>query len=78
VQALKKQLGHAVDIKKRNHRERLTDLSYRLQNQDPDEPLKRGYTRIFQNGRWIQRSGEFNNDAAFTIQWRDKELSVNE
>lgn len=76
IQALRKQLSHAVDIKQRNLRENITDLTYRLQGMDPNEPLKKGFARVFQNGDWIQRASEFNGARSFTLQWHDREIKI--
>ncbi len=73
---LRKQLTHVQDIKIRNAREHLTGLSHRLAKQDPSEPLEKGFTRVIQNGKWIQRAQKFNSDLEFKLQWADREIKV--
>lgn len=49
----------------------LSDLVHRIDKQDPNEPLKRGYSRIWQNSEWVKSKNEFEKGTEFEIQWLD-------
>lgn len=57
-------------------RERLQLLGIRLDSLNPDEPLKRGFTRIMQDGKWIRRSSLYNAGAPFDIIWQDGKIRI--
>ncbi len=48
-----------------------SDLAHRLDKKDPNEPLKRGYSRIWQNGKWIKTKNNFEEGTEYEIQWLD-------
>ena len=59
-------------------RNRLQDLRARLQQQDPNAPLRKGFTRIHQNEEWIRSAANFDSDSSFSIEWHDKTISKTE
>ncbi|RNC79495.1 MAG: exodeoxyribonuclease VII large subunit [Balneola sp.] len=48
-----------------------SELAHRLDKQDPNEPLKKGYSRIWQGGKWIKTKNKFEEGTEFEIQWLD-------
>lgn len=46
-------------------------LNGRLHAVNPDEPLSRGFSRIWQNSQWVKSSGAFAEGKPFEIQWKD-------
>ncbi len=54
-----------------------SELSHRLALQNPNEPLEKGYTRIWQGGKWIRGSENFSGQQSFEIEWKDKREKVN-
>lgn len=51
-------------------------LDFRIQKVDPIEPLKRGFTRIIQSGKWIRERDSLKNSGEFEIHWRDGKVSA--
>jgi exodeoxyribonuclease VII large subunit len=49
----------------------LTHAVHNLDKLNPNEPLNRGYTRIYQDGNWIRSKGLYNKKIATTIEWKD-------
>ncbi len=56
----------------------LEKLTHRLQVKNPNEPLERGFSRIFQNDTWIKRQKNLQENEPITIQWQDgnREMKV--
>ncbi|MFN2374424.1 MAG: exodeoxyribonuclease VII large subunit [Cyclonatronaceae bacterium] len=58
-------------------RERVQLLGSRLEPLNPDAPLKRGFTRVIQNGKWIRKSTALNPGAPLEILWEDGNVRIN-
>ncbi len=56
-----------------NLKEQAHNLKQRMQVQNPNLPLKKGYVRILQKDKWIKESSKFVEKEEFTIQWKDHE-----
>ena len=48
-----------------------------LAGMDPNAPLKKGYTRILQDGIWVRSSDRFTQGKGFDIEWADRKVAVN-
>ena len=59
-------------------RERLQLLGIRLDSLNPDEPLKKGFARVMQDGKWIRRSSLYNAGTPIDIIWQDGEIRITE
>ncbi|TVQ13235.1 MAG: exodeoxyribonuclease VII large subunit [Balneolaceae bacterium] len=57
--------------------ERLQLLQSRLESLNPDAPLKRGFTRVMQDGHWIRISTALNSVAPLEIIWHDGKVRIN-
>lgn len=52
------------------------ELHHRLLAVDPNAPLKKGYTRVYQDDQWIRSGDRFREDAPFEIEWSDHRTSL--
>lgn len=59
----------------RDRREKLTHLRHILNMNDPNEALKKGYVRVWQQDKWIRQVKDFNNKTNFDLQWQDGKIS---
>lgn len=57
-------------------RERLAEQRIRLEKNDPDAPLRLGYTRVWQDQKWIRNLAEFSPGEEHTLEWKDGTASV--
>jgi len=46
-------------------------LHTRLRLKNPNEPLERGFSRVYQNGVWVKRKSDFKEKTAFILEWTD-------
>lgn len=56
---------------------RWSEMHHRLQAVDPNAPLKKGYTRIYQQGEWIRTASRFRSNHNFEIEWADRKTTIN-
>lgn len=71
IERTRQQLDHRISGLLLERRSRWNELRHRLEATDPDAPLKKGYTRIRQQGTWVRRAAGFDQRLAFEIQWSD-------
>jgi exodeoxyribonuclease VII large subunit len=57
--------------------ERVQLLESRLEPLNPEAPLKRGFTRVVQNGKWIRKSTGLNPASSLEIIWEDGNVRIN-
>ena len=55
----------------------LTELIHRLDKQNPNEPLEKGFVRVWQNGKWIKEPKIFESQQSFEIQWEKESRIIN-
>ncbi len=53
-----------------------SESHHQLIARDPNAPLKKGYTRIHQNDKWIRGADDFRPDETFEIEWADRKTRV--
>ena len=51
-------------------------LHHRLLATDPNTPLKKGYTRIYQEDKWVRSSGQFRPEESFDVEWSDRKIRI--
>jgi exodeoxyribonuclease VII large subunit len=52
------------------------ELYSRLTELNPNAPLERGFTRVFQNGKWIKSAGIFDRSIPSEIEWKDGRIDT--
>lgn len=77
VNHLTKQLQHKREMQFMQNREKLSELRHRLELKNPNVPLEQGYTRIWQDEKWIQSKEDFDVDQEVSIEWKDGKASIN-
>lgn len=76
VNRLQEHLAHRSSNLIRNHNYRLTELNHILDLKNPNEPLEKGFTRVWQGEKWIRSANQLEKDSAFDIEWKDNRISV--
>tara|TARA_R110000868_G_scaffold410693_5_gene699851 strand:- start:30944 stop:32137 length:1194 start_codon:yes stop_codon:yes gene_type:complete len=77
IKNLTDRLGHNTDSFQKNQHKILTDLLHRLDRQNPNEPLEKGFVRVWQDGKWIRKSDSFSTKENFELQWKDEKVPLN-
>ncbi|MDR9418213.1 exodeoxyribonuclease VII large subunit [Gracilimonas sp.] len=76
IGALHQSLNHQVQNLLRNRKEQLTGLHHLLDKNNPNEPLEKGFTRVWQDGKWIRTSHSFSESSAFELEWKDQKVGI--
>lgn len=71
IQNLREKLSYKTKAQLSNRQQVLSTLSHALEKQDPNEPLQKGFVRVWQNEKWIRKSGSFSENKSFELQWAD-------
>ncbi|HCD53414.1 MAG TPA: exodeoxyribonuclease VII large subunit [Balneolaceae bacterium] len=75
IQNLTARLSHQTISSISERKSHLQKLIHQLDKQNPNAALEMGYTRIWQDSKWIKTSGELSTDQDITIEWKDKRLN---
>lgn len=51
-------------------------LHHRLERRNPNEPLDRGFVRVWQKGKWMVRPEEVNREEEMELEWKERRLRV--
>lgn len=76
VSSLKEKSKNIVQHSMRDSKERLVTLSHLLDKMNPNEPLEKGFTRIWQDGKWIRDKTQFEQSSTFKIEWKNEETII--
>lgn len=76
VHSLHQNLAHNAASKIRNRKDPLTQLHHILDKKNPNEPLDKGFARVWQGEKWIRSAKTFEKASGFDIEWKDKRVSV--
>lgn len=69
-------LHHKREVQFMQNREKLNSLRHRLELKNPNAPLEQGYSRVWQDKKWIQSSNDFEAEKKATIEWKDGEATI--
>jgi exonuclease VII large subunit len=56
--------------------QKLEQLRARLQSKNPNTPLKDGYVRVYQDGKWVRKLDSFEAKKPTTLQWEDGDIKL--
>lgn len=77
VKNLQNRLVHNSELYQKNQTRVLTELLHRLDKQNPNEPLEKGFVRVLQNKKWIRQPKDFISDQSFQLQWEKDTKTIN-
>jgi exodeoxyribonuclease VII large subunit len=52
------------------------EVESRLTELNPNAPLDRGFSRVYQNGRWIKSAGVFDKSVPAELEWKDGRIDT--
>ena len=76
VNSLHEKIQHRQQSLLMNRRSSLNDLIYRLEKNNPNEPLERGFARVWQGDKWIRSKSAFDKNGETEIEWSDGKIRV--
>jgi exonuclease VII large subunit len=76
VNNLIERLRHKKEILFINKREQLNNFRHRLEQENPNAPLEKGYVRVEQEEQWVRQASNFKKEEAFEMIWKDGKVGV--
>lgn len=76
VASLEEKLKHRQQSLLLSNRSRYNDLLYSFEKKNPNEPLERGFARVWQNDRWVRSKSSINQKEPIGIEWKDGKIEL--
>ena len=76
ISSLRDKSENIVQHSLRDKKDHLVSLSHILDKMNPNEPLEKGFTRIWQDGKWIRNKTQFDGDSTFDIEWENEKAVI--
>jgi len=76
VTSLHEKMQHRQQALFMNRRSSLNDLIYQLEKYNPNEPLERGFARVWQDKKWVRSKSSFDKKRKTEIEWSDGKVDV--
>jgi len=76
VTSLHEKMQHRQQALLMNRRSSLNDLIYQLEKYNPNEPLERGFARVWQDQKWVRSKSSFDKMRKTEIEWSDGKVDV--
>lgn len=77
ISSYQEQLVNRTTSSIRNQKDLLLSLEHRLDKLNPNEPLEKGFARVWQDEKWIRSSTSLNSKETFDIEWKDGKKRIN-
>ncbi len=77
VTSLQDKMQHRQQSIVLNRKSYFNDLVYKLEKHNPNEPLERGFARVWQGENWVQSKAAMDKEKSIRVEWRDGSLDVN-
>jgi exodeoxyribonuclease VII large subunit len=77
VMSLQEKMLHRQQTLLLNRRSRFNDIVYQLGKHNPNEPLERGFARVWQDEKWIRSKAAIDKKKPAQIEWSDGKIDVN-
>ena len=76
VTSLHEKMQHRQQALFMNRRSSLNDLIYKLEKYNPNEPLERGFARVWQDKKWVRSKSSFDKKRKTEIEWSDGKIDI--
>lgn len=76
IKSLTQKLDYGMLILLRSRKEILTHFHHSLEKLNPDEPLQKGFVRVWQNGNWIRKPAHFALKQPFELEWEKNKVQI--
>ncbi|SRR5690554_698195 len=73
---LREKLGYNQQVLFRNRGEALNHVLHQLDKLNPNEPLQKGFVRVWQQGKWVKEAASLNATRAFELEWDKEKIEI--
>ncbi|MBO6525103.1 MAG: exodeoxyribonuclease VII large subunit [Balneolaceae bacterium] len=77
IHRLTDRLKHHTESLQKNRQSALIQLRHRLDKQNPNEPLEKGFVRVWQDGKWIRKAPDFDKENTTELEWYNSRVKLN-
>lgn len=77
INHLQNQLKHLILSYQKNQKSELISFIHRLDKKNPNEPLEKGYVRVWQADKWVREVSNFDKKERFELEWKDSKITPN-
>lgn len=71
IQNLRTTMGYHIDNIVKRRTAELTHLQHRLDRQNPNEPLEKGFARVWQGKKWVRSAQSVDIKKEMELEWND-------
>lgn len=76
IQSHRNELSFRVQTLLNDKNTQLTGLIHRLEKQNSNDPLKKGFVRVWQDEKWVRSSDNFNKNQNFDLEWNEGRTKI--
>lgn len=58
------------------NKEKFTGLLHRLEKRDPNDPLEKGFVRVWQDNSWVRIIENFKQTEKFELEWKNSRVEI--
>lgn len=77
ISSFEEQLKNRTLSSIRNQKDLLVTLGHKLDKMNPNEPLDKGFARVWQGDKWIRSANTLQPNEHFEIEWKDGKTKIN-
>jgi exodeoxyribonuclease VII large subunit len=77
ISSFEERLKNRTSSSIRNQKDLLVTLGHRLDKMNPNEPLDKGFARVWQGDKWIRSAKTLQPKEGFEIEWKDGKKTIN-
>ena len=76
IASTQEKLDHTIKTLLRDQKDHVLSLAHVLELKNPNEPLEKGFVRVWQDKKWIRKSASLNTNEAYELEWKDGRIKV--
>ena len=76
ISTCKERIVNRTQSSLRNQKDLLLNLDHRLDKLNPNEPLEKGFARVWQDGKWIRSAKTLQQKETFDFEWKDDRITL--
>lgn len=76
INSYTEKLSHRSDTVLHEQKMRLNNLHHLLEKKNPNEPLEKGFVRVWQEGKWIRKPDHLQKQESMELEWKDGKIKV--
>lgn len=77
LQRLTERLKYQTESLQKNKLRLLVELRHRLDKQNPNQPLEKGFVRVWQDGKWVRAANSLSEKEPVELEWSDDRIRLN-